>query len=373
MIGQSRRSFFSRCACCNTIPTGLTASPVNRRNFLAGGVTALGLGASGFIAAPALAKTRAPAGASAKPHRIDVHHHLIPPNYMAAVAEMRVGSTPRPWSPEISLAEMDKNGIASAIVSIIQPGAWLNDVAKSRSVAREINEYGARMMKDHPGRFGLWAALPLPDAEGSLKEIEYALDTLKADGIGLMTSYNEKYLGHASFAPVWEELNRRKAVVYTHPLTPDCCRNIATDAPASTLEYATDTTRSIVSLMFSGTAARYPDIRWIFSHSGGTAPFLISRFLLVEQNLKDRAQRLPKGAIYEMKKFYYDTAQGNHKGALDALRALAPTSQILFGTDYPMRPAPEEVDALAAYRFKPAEIKAIERENALRLVPRLKA
>jgi predicted TIM-barrel fold metal-dependent hydrolase len=260
-----------------------------------------------------------------------------------------------------------------AMVSIIQPGAWFEEnVAKSRAIAREINEFGARMVKDHPGRFGLWAAIPLPDTEGSLKEIEYAFDTLKADGIGLMTSFNEKYLGHASFAPVCAELNRRKAIVYVHPRTPDCCRNIASEMPASSVEYATDTTRTIGSLVFSGTAARYPDIRWIFSHSGGTAPFLISRFLRVDESIKDRSL-IPNGSLYEMKKFYYDTAQGNHKGALDALRALAPTSQILFGTDYPMRPAQEEVDALAAYGFASADLQAIDRENALRLIPRLKA
>jgi predicted TIM-barrel fold metal-dependent hydrolase len=266
---------------------------------------------------------------------------------------------------------MDRNGIATAMVSIIQPGAWFeDDIAKSRAIAREINEFGARMVKDHPGRFGLWAAIPLPDTQGSLKEIEYALDTLQADGIGLMTSFNEKYLGHASFAPVYAELNRRKAIVYVHPQTPDCCRDIADEMPAASVEYATDTTRTIGSLVFSGTAARYPDIRWIFSHSGGTAPFLISRFLRVDESIKDRSL-IPNGALHEMKKFYYDTAQGNHKGALDALLALAPTSQILFGTDYPMRPAQEEVDALAAYGFAAADLQAIERENTLRLVPRL--
>ena len=145
-----------------------------------------------------------------------------------------------------------------------------------------------------------------------------------------MTSFNEKYLGHASFAPVYAELNRRKAIVYVHPRTPDCCRNMVSEMPASGVEYTTDTTRTIGSLVFSGTAARYPDVRWIFSHSGG-------------------------------------------KGALDALRALAPPSQILFGTDYPMRPAQEEVDALAAYGFASADLQAFDRENVLRLIPRLKA
>ena len=231
MISTTRRTSLPRCAFCND--TGFAASFLNRRNLLAAGAAAVGLGVSGVASLPAAAQT---GPASAKPHRIDVHHHLIPPDYLAAVASTRIGSQARPWSPEISLVEMDKHGIATAMVSIIQPGVWFEEnVAKSRAIAREINEFGARMVKDHPGRFGLWAAIPLPDTEGSLKEIEYAFDTLKADGIGLMTSFNEKYLGHASFAPVYAELNRRKAIVYVHPQTPDCCRNIASEMPASSL------------------------------------------------------------------------------------------------------------------------------------------
>ncbi len=339
----------------------------NRRGFLAACGCAVGLSALG----QGCASSNAPGMASGEAKRIDVHHHLIPASYLAAVAEYRIGSQPRPWSPALSLQEMDRNGIATAMLSIIQPGIWRKeDRAKSRRMARDINEYGATLVRDYPRRFGLWAALPLPDIDGSLAEIEYAFDTLHADGIGLMTSFDQTYLGSATFAPVYAELNRRKAVIYVHPQTPDCCSQIASEMPASSVEYATDTTRTIGSVIFSGTAARYSDIRWIFSHSGGTAPFLISRFELVDQSIKDRSL-IPHGALHEMKKFHYDTAQGNHRGALDALRAVVPTSQILFGTDYPMRPAKEEVDALAAYGFTAAERAAIDFENAQRLITRL--
>jgi len=313
------------------------------------------------------------AQAGAKPHRIDVHHHLMYPGYLDEVGGRRAGSTFK-WSPEMSLEDMDKSGIAVSVLSLIQPSAVSAEVEKGRRIARLSNEYGAQLTRDHKGRFASFATLPLLDTEGALKEIGYALDTLKAEGIGLMTSYQDKYLGDASFAPIWEELNRRKAVIYTHPLSPDCCRNIKSEVPPAVVEYATDTTRAIASLVFSGTAARYPDIRWIFSHSGGTMPFLLSRFTRHEVDMKEKAkERVPKGVMYELKKFHYDTAQGNHAGALAALMKIVTPSQVLYGTDFPFRDGAEEIEGLAAFRFNPRDLRAIERENALKLLPTLKA
>ncbi len=306
-----------------------------------------------------------------KPHRIDIHHHLFPPEYRTGIGSL--GAALPVWTPAQSLAEMDKGGIATAVLSLSSPGVSLGDVAQGRKLARIVNEYGASMVRDHPGRFGLFATLPLPDVEGSLREMEYALDTLKADGIGLMTSYGNQWLGDKAFAPVWAELNRRKSVIYTHPNTPACCGSIADELPAVSIEWATDTTRTVASLLFSGTAARYPEIRWIFSHGGGTTPFLLSRFVYQEATMKGKETVLPKGLMYELKKFYYDTAQANHPGALAALLKLVTPAQILFGTDYPFPYLAVEVEGgLGAQRFPAKDLLGIERDNALRLMPELR-
>ncbi|HTQ75560.1 MAG TPA: amidohydrolase family protein [Burkholderiales bacterium] len=334
---------------------------VARRDFL-GGLSALG------------ASAMLPGGlfAQAKPFRIDVHHHLSYPGYLEEAGGRRAGSIFK-WSPQMSLEDMDQSGIALSVLSLIQPSAATADVEKGRRIARTSNEYAAQLVRDHKGRFASFATLPLLDTDGSLKEIAHALDTLGADGIGLMTSYGDRYLGDASFAPVWTELNRRKAVVYTHPLSPECCRNIKSDVPPAVIEYATDTTRTIASLVFSGTAARYPDIRWIFSHSGGTMPFLLSRFVRQEVDMKEKAAKaMPEGVMHELKKFHYDTAQGNHSGALAALMKIVVPSQVLFGTDFPFRDGAEEIGGLSAF-FKGEELRAIERDNALRLLPTLRA
>jgi len=320
-----------------------------------------------FIAALA-ALSAARAWAQPRAQRIDVHHHILPPEYVKAIAHRRETRVPD-WSPQRSLEEIDSAGIATAMLSLVNPGPWFGDAAEARRLSRIANDYGARVVRDHAGRFGLFASIPLPDTEGSLKEIEYAYGTLKADGIALVTNYEGRYLGDAAFAPVWQELERRKAVIYTHPIQGACCRDVKDDVSSSTIEYATDTTRTMASVLFSGTAVRYPNIRWIFSHGGGTTPFLLSRFTVAESNMKDKS-RLPNGVVAELRKFFYDTAQANHPGALAALMKLAPVSQVVFGTDFPFRRAADEVAGITNYGFGAADVQAIERGNVTRLLGR---
>ena len=311
--------------------------------------------------------------AAGKPHRIDVHHHIASPGYTAALKSLMRGHAK--WSVQASLEDMDKSGIAASITSLINPGmpAWTGDVPAARKIAREANEFAATLVRDHPSRFGSFASIPFTDIEGSFREIEYAFDVLKADGIFLITSYDGKYLGDPAFWPVLEELNRRKAVVYTHPSGPACCSRIMPYTSVNTIEGPVDTTRTMASLMFLGGAARFPDIRWIFSHSGGVAPFLLSRFRQHEKEAKDGKEKMPNGVMHELRKFYYDTAQGNHEGALSALLRIAPVSQVLYGTDFPFRDGAEVSGGLANYGFSAAERRAIDRDNALRLFPGLKA
>ncbi len=342
------------------------SNPEARRRFLSG---LAALGASALV--PGCASTEPAAGGTkGKAHRIDVHHHFVSPGYSAALKARGQGHAR--WSVQASLEDMDKSGIATSITSLIQPAVWFGDIPLGRKLAREANEYAAKLVSDHKGRFGVFATIPYPDTEGSVREIEYALDTLKAQGFCLMTSYAGKYLGDREFWPVLEELNRRKAVVYTHPLAAPCCGKLPSGVSVGTIEYAVDTTRTMASLMFHGAAARFPDIRWIFSHSGGVTPFLLSRFLREEQVIKNAQEVLPNGVLHELRKFYYDMAQGNHPGALDALLRIAPVSQFLYGTDFPFRGGAEVNDAIAKYeRFSAAERAAIDRGNALRLMPRL--
>jgi len=359
----------SGCVCCAG-PAAAAVAGLDRRNFLAGGVAALGLGATAATGLPSAARSQA-ARSAAK--RIDVHHHFMPPFHRDILLASRGGTGLPDWTAAKSFDDMDKAGVATAILSIMQPGIWFGKVEEARRLARDCNDFGIKLVKDHPGRFGLFATIPIPDAEGSLREIEYALDVLKADGIALLTSYYGKYLGDPAFLPVFEELNRRKAVVYVHPTTPDCCRAVVKGLPDASIEFATDTTRTISSLIFgeAGTAIKCPDIRFIWSHSGGTLPFLTGRLIRLARERKDA--RMPGGPIPILQRYYYEIAQGNTPGQLAALMKLVSVSQVMFGSDFPFVPAIEAVEGLTDYRFSEADQRAIDRDNALKLLPGVKA
>ena len=309
--------------------------------------------------------------ASAAPHRIDVHHHFVPPAYKAEMNKKRpMQPCMQEWTVQGSIADMDKAGTATAMVSITTPGIHFGNAEEARRLTRICNDYAMEMIRDYPGRFGLFAALPWPDVDGSLKEIAHALDVLKADGIGMYTSYGNTWLGHSSFAPLFEELNRRKAVVYTHPVCAPCVRDVIPEINELVIEYGTDTTRAIASLIATGSAARYPDITWIFSHAGGTMPFLIERMVSLSK-VPAVARNLPHGLMHELKRFYYDTAQAANPSALGCLKSVVPVSQVVFGTDYPYRQSIEHVEGIARCDFSAEERRMIDRDNALRILPKL--
>ena len=227
------------------------------------------------------------------------------------------------------------------------------------------------MIHDHPGRFGLFAAMPLPDVDASLKEIAYALDTLKADGIGLMTSYGDKWPGDPTFPPVFEELNRRKAVVYFHPTTPNCCGNLIPGVAPATIEWPVrHGTRDFEPASTAAALVRYPDIRFIFSHAGGALPALSGRIANFVDRDKNAAKYAPHGAVAEFNKLYYDTANASAAPSMAALMAMTPASQIVFGSDYPYFSLEENVEGLAKISMTAAERQAINRGNVARLLPK---
>jgi predicted TIM-barrel fold metal-dependent hydrolase len=337
---SSEHAASTACGCC-----------LPRRGFLAAaaGLAAVGAGASTSAATPR--------------NIVDVHAHFTPPTFRTAgIAQGPMAG----WSVEKQYEEMDKAGVGRALLSITTPGVTVAGDAGVQ-LAREANDYGARIAADSKGRLGLFVYVHRPDQpEAALKDVEYGLDTLKANGVCLFTSYGGKYLGDAVYDPLFAELNRRKAVVYVHPTSGACCVRAVPTVPDTIVEFGTDTTRAITNYVYRGGARRFPDVKLIFSHSGGTMPFLIERYDFFDRSGQGKAAA-PDGFRAEIAKFYFDIAQSANPVATRALREVVPASRIVFGTDYPYRTPIEHVQALEAAKvFDARELAGIYRGNLAR-------
>jgi len=316
-------------------------------------------------------------------HRIDVHHHILPPEYVSALAGLGIhggGGIPFPaWEPSATLEMMDRQGIDAAVTSVSAPGVHFGDNDFARGLARTCNESSARLIADHPRRFGGFAIVPLPDVDGALREVEYALDTLGLDGVVLLASQSDgRYLGDPQFDPLFAELDRRRAVVFVHPTIPKSSEGIPIGVPGFAAEFTFDTSRAVANLIWTGTVESCPSIRFILSHAGGTVPFLAWRWSLLDLHPTigpDLASRAPRGVMHYLRQFHYDTALSANPHALSSLWELVDSSHILFGSDFPFAPEPitqASIEGVAKFEsFDEADRQRIERDNALKLLPRL--
>ena len=277
---------------------------------------------------------------------IDVHHHILPPFYLDAMRAAGAGRTGVPpevaairfpaWQPEDSLEVMDRHGIAAAVVSVSTPGVHFGDDAAARSLARRANEYAAGLVRAHPTRFGAFASLTLPDVDGALAELAYALDELHLNGVVLLASAGGRYLGDPGFDDLFVELDRRRAVVFLHPTTPPGAPLPGLDlVPVSTVEFVADTTRAIANLILSGTLERHPGVSIICAHAGGFAPYITDRLQAAWERDPANAERAPAGPLAYLRRLVYDTALSANPYTLPAVRALAGDDGVLLGTDFP--------------------------------------
>ena len=312
--------------------------------------------------------------------RIDVHHHYFSPewyDYLSGHYEKSYAFPGMPvlkkWSPAADIETMDAGGVRTSILSTTTPGVWFGNADDARRMARNMNDYGAELARKYPGRFGLFACLPLPDIDASLKEIAYAMDELKADGIGVLSSYDTKWLGDPVFAPVWEELNRRKAVVFSHATAPACCRETVPGLMPWVIEFNTDTARSIIDLIETGTVQRFPDIKFVFSHAGGTIGALAGRYIRDQVSQVSLAGSVdPASKLGRLRAFFYDCAGSANYVNIQAMKMLVPMSQFVYGTDYPWD-TPETINkGLADAGLTGAELSGLHCDNALGLFPRFR-
>ncbi len=347
-------NLFSTCSCCTPPSSG-------RRKFLAGAIAAAAASAVPKLVEAAPAARRV----------IDVHHHFEPSgkNYDGA-----------PWTIENAVEQLDSNNVTTAIA--FAGAIFTPDVQAGRAKARQINEWSTKLCLDHPGRFGLFASIPMNDVDGALAEIAYAFDVLKADGVGIVTNYQGAWLGDPKFEPIFAELNRRKAVVFVHPVEAPCCTpaTLSYEKPPVSvpwIEFPTNTARTILSLWASGTTRRNPDVKFIFCHGGGVMPLLLGRiagFSDWESVGQARLDALfPEGIYAEFAKLYFDCAQAYAPEAFDLLRKVVPQSHLLFGSDYSYFPIRHSVEQFGKLDLPASTRKMIQGDNAAALLPRWSA
>ena len=311
---------------------------------------------------------------------IDVHAHFVTESYVeqasAAGHERPDGMAAWPaWSAEAHLDLMDRHGITAAVLSMSSPGVHFGDDAAARRLAREVNEHAAALAQDHPGRFGSFAALPLPDVDGTLDEIAYAFDDLGADGVALMTNAGGVYLGDQRLEPVFAELSRRNAVVFLHPTPPPGWQQTALGRPAAMVEYVFDTARTVADLLLAGVLARHPGLQVVIPHGGGALPALADRIdefaklFLPHQSATD-------DVLKQLRRFHYDLAGTAFPRQIPALLGLVEPDRLLFGSDYCWTPpaiAGAHIAAIDAAQtpLPGSSWRSLTTANAQRLFPRL--
>jgi predicted TIM-barrel fold metal-dependent hydrolase len=308
-------------------------------------------------------------------NRIDVHQHVVPPFWADELPSHggdHSGTVVPRWSPQSAVEMMDAQQITTGILSLTAPSVVAWGPAERRTMARRVNEYTADLVVKRPDRFGNFATLPLPDVDGALHELEYSLDTLRADGVILLSNYEGKYLADPAFEPLWAELDRRRAIVFVHPGLPQLPG--LDGVPAPMVDYPFDTTRAAVQLVLNGVVDRYPHVRIILAHAGGFLPYASHRIAQLARVFRPDAEDATE-ILAKFRRFYFDTALSAGPAALPTLKAFAGSERVLFGSDFPYVSADtsgtftEQLDAYGDLTRD--ERSAINHGNAWTLFPRL--
>jgi predicted TIM-barrel fold metal-dependent hydrolase len=319
---------------------------------------------------------------------IDVHHHSYHPQLVSllregGVTQMAPGVPLPTWRPADSLRVMDRNGLSTAVLSVVLPDLALQD-CRATEIVRRSNEWSAELVREHPGRFQALAVLPLPNVDASLAEITYAFDALNMDGVVMGASLADgRLLGDPGLDPVFEELNRRRAVIFVHPNPSYHCS--CTGSPDSTsvvppplVDFVMDTTRAVANLLFRGTLRRHRELRVILAHAGGAIPYLAARLELAATWVLAGDRRADSNTVRtELHRLYFETAQAAAPGTLACLWEVAEKGHILFGTDFPfMKDSVVAATRRGVQGYRgagPEVVTGIARDNALELFPRLRA
>lgn len=309
---------------------------------------------------------------------VDVHSHFLTPRYVQAARDaghLQPDGMPGwpAWDAAGHLELMDAWGIDVSVLSISSPGTHFGDDAAARDLSRHVNEAGAEVRRAHPGRFGHFASLPLPDVDGALVELEHAMDQLGCDGVTVETNIHGSYLGDPRWLPLLEELDRRRTPVFVHPTSPVGHETIALGRPRPMLEFLFDTTRTVSDLVLTGRLQAFPGIPWVITHGGGALPLLAERIDLFRRITapEDRAPSVGE----QMSGLWFDLAGTPFPHQVPALTRVVGTERLVYGSDYCWTPAPgaaAQVRSVDEAEQPPGDTwRALTTRNVRRVLPGL--
>ena len=314
--------------------------------------------------------------------KIDTHAHYVPPAYRRYLEEEAFfgGQATPAWSPEAALDEMETLGVETSVLSVARPGFWFGNAERAAGMARHVNEYAADLVRDQPDRFGLFAALPLPDVDRALREVEYAFDDLHCDGVILLANCDGVYVGDPRLEELMAELDRREAVVFVHPnaLPAEPLPGV----PVFVADFLLDTTRAALNLIRHGVLRRYPRLKVILAHGGGMLPYASHRIASLtpikenpESGASSEGEAIDRaGFLAECGRFYFDTALTASPHSMPSLMAFAQPGHVTYGSDWPYAREDNSeyfTAQLDAYPLSDASRSSIERGAAELLIPRL--
>ncbi len=307
--------------------------------------------------------------------RVDVHLHAILPEYRKAL--QRAGVTESSFrkttanTPQAFLDAISELGIDVAIwLPFSGSGIYVKDDASTRYLTQTTNEAIATLAAKVPKKFGFYAILPLPNVAAALKQMEYALDSLHADGVAFLSTQDGRYIGDPAFEDLYAEMNRRSLMALVHPARPTYPEPLK--VPPELIEYTFETTRVAVNLIYNEVMKRYPNIKWILPHAGGALPYLPLRLEVLQGDDTQKPtflERVPEGYLPYLERFYYDVATSGAAGPIFALTAITDSSHIFYGSDWPYVPKKYIVEQVVRMKQMPQfacdRWPAMERENAL--------
>ena len=265
---------------------------------------------------------------------IDVHSHLISPEFVSALeSEGRLldEGFPLPkYDVEGHLKWMNEAGVETSMLTLAAPQP------SSAHVVRKTNEAAARIKREHTGRFLFCAALPLPDVDAAIREVKYALDTLGADGIKLATNVQGQYLGTPELDTLFAVLNERQAVVILHPHRPEPVnREVMQQTPLAMQEYLSETTRAVTNMISRNVLARYPGVKVVVPHCGAYLPLAVPRMKSLVPVMQ--ANKLVGEIDWDanLAALYYDLAGAHSPEVIRMMLTITTPDHLLYGSDYP--------------------------------------